>query len=156
MLVVSALVGLPKLLAASKAEVTADDFFAALTRGDVDRAYGLLSEARRARMSRDAFATFVDHPALRHPTASELFVPAETRDQVLPGRCLTGWLTTERGEWMVQAFLVEDAPEQWRIRSLALDAPENRHPEYLLMECGYAEWRYRGWPGPDRRTPPLD
>ncbi len=57
---------------------------------------------------------------------------------------------------MVQAFLVEDAPEQWHIRSLALDAPENRHPEYLLTECGYAEWRYRGWPGPDRRTPPLD
>jgi hypothetical protein len=147
-------VGLPKLEAAARAEAVRDAFFAALQRGDVDGAYTMLSTRRRSEMPRAAFDRLTDHPAFRKPSGSEFFQPVQTRYQRVPGVCAKGWLAVDGAQWKVELHMVDE--NGIKVHSIALAAPAQAQPEFLLWECGYSEGMMPGYEGPARLTPPID
>ncbi|TNE90261.1 MAG: hypothetical protein EP330_08835 [Deltaproteobacteria bacterium] len=108
---------------ADKFEVS-ERFFADLREGRIDAAYAQLSAARRAELSREAFAALVgEAPYARHSEAG--FGSTKSWGPVggLWHACAFGGLTVDGDDWYLEVHLTQSKDEGWRVDEWAAEPP---------------------------------
>ncbi len=119
-----------------------DRFFGSLHAGNIDAAYAQLSAERRAVMSKEAFAAFIDHPVYMDAGATY-----DMPEQDAPGYCMNGYVDRPEGEWYIQLFLIEEG-DALKMHAMGLQRPTKMHLGTLLPPCGFWKGTLAGYGGP--------